>query len=96
MHKCSISKLKILKKEQGFQYLKDNEINAVFRYIPFHILLTGKKYGKFAGEDKYATRERKRLVRLLVFYDLKSQKIEYIYEKIGAFIISYGNDRKMV
>ena len=35
------------------QYLKDNEILAVFHYIPLHSAPAGRKFGRFDGEDRY-------------------------------------------
>ena len=35
------------------EYLKKNDILAVFHYIPLHTAPAGKKYGRFYGEDKY-------------------------------------------
>ena len=33
------------------EFLKKNEVNAVFHYIPLHTAPAGKKYGEFRGED---------------------------------------------
>lgn len=66
-------------------YLKANDINAVFHYIPLHSAPAGVKYCRFNGEDKFTTRESERLIRLPMFYGLKSTDIEYIIEKIKIF-----------
>ena len=66
-------------------YLKANDINAVFHYIPLHSAPAGVKYCRFNGEDKFTTRESERLIRLPMFYGLKSTDIEYIIEKIKKF-----------
>lgn len=66
-------------------YLKANNINAVFHYIPLHSAPAGVKYCRFNGEDKFTTRESERLIRLPMFYGLKSTDIEYIIEKIKEF-----------
>ena len=66
-------------------YLKANDINAVFHYIPLHSAPAGVKYCRFNGEDKFTTRESELLIRLPMFYGLKSTDIEYIIEKIKIF-----------
>ena len=67
------------------EYLKANGIGAVFHYVPLHSSPAGIKYGRFAGEDKYTTRESERLVRLPMYYGLSREQIEYVCEKINAF-----------
>ena len=66
-------------------HLKSNGIGAVFHYIPLHSAPAGLQYGRFVGEDRYTTKESERLIRLPMYYGLKSAQIEFICEKIGAF-----------
>lgn len=65
-------------------YLKQNEIGAVFHYIPLHSAPAGKTYGVFFGEDKYTTRESERLLRLPMYYGLGEAVYEVI-DKIHEF-----------
>ena len=67
-------------------HLKSNGIGAVFHYIPLHSAPAGLQYGRFVGEDRYTTKESERLIRLPMYYGLKSHQIEFICEKIGAFL----------
>lgn len=66
-------------------YLKENDILAVFHYVPLHSAPAGMKFGEFFGEDKYTTKESNRLVRLPMYYGLTDSEIEYITEKIKSF-----------
>ncbi|MFA0815906.1 MAG: dTDP-4-amino-4,6-dideoxygalactose transaminase [Anaerofustis sp.] len=66
-------------------YLKQNEIQAVFHYLPLHSSPAGKKYGRFCGEDRYTTKESERLLRLPMFYDLTDVQQKYILSKIYEF-----------
>jgi TDP-4-keto-6-deoxy-D-glucose transaminase len=66
-------------------YLKENEITAVFHYIPLHTSPAGIKFGRFNGEDKYTTKESQRLLRLPMYYGLKQDEIYCICEKIIKF-----------
>lgn len=67
------------------QYLKQNDILAVFHYIPLHSAPAGQKYGRFAGEDRYTTKESERIVRLPLYYGLESDQVEYICERVKEF-----------
>ncbi len=66
-------------------YLNQNNINAVFHYVPLHTSNAGEKYGEFIGEDRNTTRESERLMRLPLFYALKNDEAEYVVEKIRDF-----------
>lgn len=66
-------------------YLKENEILAVFHYIPLHSSPAGEKYGEFRGEEVYTTNESERLVRLPMYYGIKEEQLEYIVERIKEF-----------
>lgn len=66
-------------------FLKENNINAVFHYIPLHSAEAGLKFGRFHGEDKYTTKESERLLRLPLYYGLKEKDVEFISSKIKEF-----------
>ena len=66
-------------------FLKKNDISAVFHYIPLHSAEAGLKFGRFNGEDKYTTRESERLLRLPIYYGLKEKDIEFVVSKIKGF-----------
>lgn len=64
-------KTKNLKERIRFiSFLKENDIMAVFHYVPLHNAPAGQKYGRFCGEDIYTTSESERLVRLPLYYGL--------------------------
>lgn len=67
------------------QFLKENGIMAVFHYIPLHSSPAGRKYGRFAGEDRYTTKESERLLRLPIYYNLGKNNVEKICEVIRRF-----------
>ncbi len=70
-------------------YLKENDILAVFHYVPLHTAPAGLKYGRFHGEDKYTTKESERLVRLPLYYGLEPEKTDYIISKVKEFYKYY-------
>lgn len=67
------------------EYLKSNDIMAVFHYIPLHSSPAGLKFGEFVGEDIYTTKESERLLRLPLFYGIKKEEILKISEAIHSF-----------
>lgn len=66
-------------------YLKDNEIYAVFHYIPLHSAPAGLKFGVFSGTDDYTSKESERLVRLPMYYGLKDKDIQTIIQCVRSF-----------
>lgn len=66
-------------------YLKENGIGAVFHYVPLHSSPAGKGFGRFHGEDKYTTKESERLLRLPMYYGLKTDDVELIAKIINDF-----------
>lgn len=67
------------------EFLKSNDIQAVFHYIPLHSAPAGVKYGVFSGEDKFTTKESERILRLPMYYTLAEESVTYIIEKVQEF-----------
>lgn len=67
------------------QYLRERGICSVFHYVPLHTAPAGQKFGRFAGEDVYTTRESERLLRLPMFYNLDMEDVKQIVEAINTF-----------
>ncbi|MEG3755797.1 dTDP-4-amino-4,6-dideoxygalactose transaminase [Psychromonas arctica] len=65
--------------------LKDNQVNAVFHYIPLHSAPAGIEFGKFSGEDVLTTRESEKLVRLPIWYGISNTQIQLIVNVIEGF-----------
>ena len=66
-------------------FLKEKGVGAVFHYIPLHSAPAGIRYGRFAGEDRYTTRESERLLRLPLFYGLTAEEVDRAVEAIISF-----------
>lgn len=67
------------------KFLKENGILSVFHYIPLHSAPAGVKFGHFSGEDVYTTAESEKLLRLPMYYGLKSEDVIYIADKVKEF-----------
>lgn len=66
-------------------YLKGNGIYSAFHYVPLHSSPAGLRFGRFAGDDKYTTKESERLLRLPMFYNLDMEDAEYVVKNILDF-----------
>ncbi len=67
------------------EYLKNNDILAVFHYIPLHSAPAGLKFGRFDGNDVYTTKESERLIRLPMYYGLKDNELLKVIDVIKNF-----------
>lgn len=72
-------------RNQFIEYLKENEILAVFHYVPLHASPAGQIFGRFHGVDHYTTNESERLCRLPMYYGLREDEITYIINKVKEF-----------
>ena len=66
-------------------YLKNNEVMAVFHYIPLHSSPAGKKLGVFSGKDVYTSVESEKLMRLPMYYGLGTEQVKHICKLICDF-----------
>ena len=79
-------KLKNLEERTKFiDHMREKNIGCVFHYVPLHSAPAGKKYCRFHGDDIYTTSESERLVRLPLYYDLKSEDADYVIETVKKF-----------
>lgn len=79
-------KAKDLEERTGLiAYLLEQGIHAVFHYVPLHSSQAGRKFGRFCGEDVHTTKESERLLRLPLYYGMKTEDAEYVIEKVKAF-----------
>jgi len=80
-------KLKDVQDRTAFiDYLKEAEIMTVFHYIPLHACPAGEKFGLFAGEDRFTTKESERLVRLPLFYNMSDVNQRTVITTILSFL----------
>jgi dTDP-4-amino-4,6-dideoxygalactose transaminase len=66
-------------------YLKENNILAVFHYVPLHSSLAGKKFGRFEGNDNITTSHSERLLRLPIYYGLEKSDQDKVISTIINF-----------
>lgn len=69
------------------KYLKDENVQSVFHYVPLHSSEAGMKFGYFHGEDRYTTVESEKLLRLPLYYNISRNDIDRVIESIKKFYI---------
>lgn len=70
-------------------YLKKENIHAVFHYIPLHSSPAGMKYGKMGAKQLYNTDDLgMRVVRLPLFYEMSDEQVHRVVEAIVEFYSS--------
>lgn len=67
------------------QYLRSQNIDTAFHYIPLHTSEYGLKASRFHGEDINTTRESERMLRLPIFYKIAPEQIERVCETIKGY-----------
>lgn len=67
------------------KHLKENEIAAVFHYIPLHSAPAGVKFGRFDGKDEITTPYSERLVRLPLYYGLTDEEQQKVIDTVLEF-----------
>ena len=69
-------------------YLKEHGVGSVFHYIPLHSAPAGLRFGRFAGEDEYTTKESERLARLPMYYGLREEDVREVVRAVKGFFAS--------
>jgi len=67
------------------KYLRDNNILAVFHYVPLHTSVAGPQFSRFHGFDNYTTKESERLIRLPLWYGIDGVVTQRVVDAIGEF-----------
>ena len=74
-------------REKLIDHLEEQSIKAVFHYVPLHSSKAGREFGDFVGEDKYTTKESKRLLRLPLYFGI-DDKTEAVIDAVKSFYLS--------
>ena len=75
----------LAKRTAFINHLKENDITAVFHYLPLHLSDMGKKLGGIQDECPVTVDVSDRLVRLPFYNDLTINNIENIVSTIEKF-----------
>lgn len=66
-------------------HMKQNNIMAIFHYVPLHSSPAGRQYGRFHGQDRYTTAESERLVRLPLWYGMPADARNRVIDAVRTF-----------
>lgn len=69
------------------QFLKKQEIQSVFHYIPLHTSNAGKSFGRFHGKDQYTTFESEKLLRLPLYSSISDDDLGKVMDNVYKFYI---------
>ncbi|MEY8673102.1 dTDP-4-amino-4,6-dideoxygalactose transaminase [Francisella philomiragia] len=79
-------KVKNLKQRtELINYLKENDVSAVFHYVPLHSSEFGRKNTVFCGEDIFTTKESERLIRLPMYFGLTVKDVNQVCNTIKEY-----------
>lgn len=78
----------IVERANLMRFLKKNDINTAFHYVPLHSSVAGKIFGKFNSVDEYTTKESERLLRLPLHGNMSDSDINKVASSIKKF---YGS-----
>ena len=67
------------------QFLKDQDIMAVFHYVPLHSSPAGKLYGRTNGTLEVTERVSDCLLRLPLYYEMRDDDVHFVTGKIRNF-----------
>jgi len=84
-HMFYIKVFDIKQRQNLIDFLKKNDVQAIFHYIPLHSSIKGLEIGTFNGNDDCTTKESERLLRLPLHYSLSSENVNYITSLINGF-----------
>lgn len=84
-HMFYIKCASVEERSELIEFLKAYNIQSVFHYIPLHSSKAGRQYGEFFLEDKYTTVESERLLRLPLYYNMKSEDVYKVIDCIYTF-----------
>ena len=66
-------------------WLEKHKINSVFHYLPLHKSTMSRNFGWNNSKCPITTEISERIIRLPMFFELKTKEIEYIVDKIIGF-----------
>jgi len=75
------------------EYLKTNNILAVFHYVPLHSSEAGLKFGFFSGVDNCTTKESERIIRLPMYFGLKKKERNNIIMSLNSYYMGDKFDK---
>ena len=73
-------------RQDFIKFMKENQVQCTFHYVPLHSAPAGLKFGRFCGQDVYTTSESDKLVRLPMYYNMSEQDRSTVIAKVIEYI----------
>ncbi len=73
-------------RQDFIKFMKENQVQCTFHYVPLHSAPAGLKFGRFCGQDVYTTSESDKLVRLPMYYNMSEQDRNTVIAKVIEYI----------
>jgi dTDP-4-amino-4,6-dideoxygalactose transaminase len=70
--------------------LKEDDISAVFHYVPLHASPAGRRFGRAVGELPVTLATADRLLRLPLYFGMRPDEVDRVVDRIFAFSASPG------
>ena len=67
------------------RHLAAADISSASHFQPLHSAPAGQRWGRFAGDDRYTTRESSRLLRLPLYHGMPPADVERVAACVAAF-----------
>ena len=65
--------------------LKEDNISAVFHYVPLHASPAGRRFGRAVGELPVTMATADRLLRLPLYFGMRPDEVDRVVDRIFAF-----------
>ncbi|WP_227370547.1 dTDP-4-amino-4,6-dideoxygalactose transaminase [Halomonas sp. M20] len=66
-------------------FLKEQDVMAVFHYVPLHASVAGQRWGTFIGDDRYTSLESDRLIRLPLWYGIGEKELNCVVAAVMRY-----------
>jgi dTDP-4-amino-4,6-dideoxygalactose transaminase len=76
------------------EHLKQENIGAVFHYIPLHSSPAGRRFGRSHGELKVTDDIYARLIRLPLWFDMQDSDVERVCKAVHAALAHVGTRKQ--
>jgi len=69
------------------KHLAKKGVTSMSHYVPLHSSKYGQQVAEFRGSDNFTSQESQKLIRLPLYYSLRSQEIEKIVDSVNSFYL---------
>ena len=75
-------------RRQAIEFLEQQDVTAVFHYVPLHSSPAGLRFGRAPGDMTVTDSASDRLLRLPLYYDMTAADTQRVIDALVAFVRS--------